>query len=156
MKRLLPILLLAIVAALFVAPASAFATKSCSPSGKGGEKAPGIGNDNSVNETGAQGYNCNVAWDAEIEPQYESGGTWHNATEIPPGFHPNAPFWPAGSAYNWSLTFNAEHDSDRAFFATASNDTPTCAFNWRLQVNFFDSTNFVFQSDVSPQAAKTC
>lgn len=160
MKRLLPIIILAVVAAMFVAPASALATKSCSASGQGGENAPDVAGppDNSVNEVGAQGYKCTVAWDADIQPQYESGGTWHNATEIPVGFHPNTPdqFWPANTAYNWSGTFNAEGDSDRAFFPTASNDTPPCAFNWRLQVNFFDATHFTFAADVSPQTNKTC
>ena len=158
MKRILPIILLAFLATFAASPASAFAAKSCSVSGVGGEKAPDVEGDGSVNEQGSQGYKCTVGWDADIVPQYKSGGTWHNASEVPPGFHPNTPdqFWPANTAYNWGPTFNGEGDSDRAFFPSASADTPVCSVNWRFQLNFFDATHFVFQSDVSPQTNKTC
>ena len=157
-KFIIPTIILAVIAAFAVTPAVASAAGSCSPSGKGGEKAPGVGDDNSVEELGAQGYICTIAWDAEIQPEYESGGTWHYPPEIPPWFHPNTPdqFWPAGSAYNWSLTLNAERDGDHVFFATGTEDTPACSFNWRFQVNFFGMNHFVFQSDVSPQTNKTC
>lgn len=160
MRRLLfPTIILAMLA-MFATPAASASAASCSVTGFGGEKAPVVAGppDNSINEFGAQGYKCTVAWDAELVPQFESGGTWHDATEIPPAFHPNTPdqFWSPNNAYNWSLTTNAEGDSDVALFATASNDTPTCHYNWRWQLNFFGTNHFVFFTDASPVTQKTC
>lgn len=133
----------------FNLPAASASAASCSPSAAGGEKAPSIGGDNSINEGLNQGYSCTVQWEADVQPQYESGGTWHYCEECAPIFHPSTPdtFYAAGSGHNWGL-FD--------WFATATGDTPACHYNWRLQVNFVATNRFVFQSDVSPQAAKTC
>lgn len=159
MKRLftLPLLVAAFVAVSAAAPAAASAA-SCSVTAKGGEKVPVIGDDNSINEAAAQGYKCTVAWITELVPQYESSGTWHYANEIAPAFHPNTPdkFWPPNTAYNWSLITNAEGDGDVALFATSPTYTPTCHFNWRWQLNFSGTNHFVFFTDVSPVASKTC
>lgn len=156
MRRLvITTLILATLAAFASMPAAANAA-SCSVTGFGGEKIPGI-SDNTVNESGAQGYKCTVAWDGELQPQYESGGTWHDPTEIAPGFHPpGGTFWSPNNAYNWSNTFNQEKDGDLWFLASSSADTPACHYNWRFQLNFFGTNGFVFFTDVSPEAFKTC
>jgi len=148
LKRLFTVTAILVAAVvLSAAPASASAA-SCSPSSAGGEKAPDVAGDNSINEGLTQGYSCTAQWQASVQPQYESGGVWHLATEAAPIFHPGlSSFYAAGSSHNWGL-FD--------WFATQTADTPACAFNWRLQVNFFNSSKTVFAADVSPQTAKTC
>ena len=150
MNRLaiLTTLTIAAVAVLCIAGPATASAAACSPSAAGGEKAPDVAGDNSINEAASQGYSCTVQWQASVQPQYESGGVWHLATEAAPIFHPGiSSFYAAGSSHNWGL-FD--------WFATQTADTPACAFNWRLQVNFFNSSKTVFAADVSPQTAKTC
>jgi hypothetical protein len=141
---------------------------SCSAASVGGEKVPAIDNTNgTVGETGEQGYKCTVQWIAELQPMYESGGTWHYCTvdnnpldECVPGWHQNVPgsFWPANQVFEWPLQNG--HLTDPLWVWTISTgtalDAPVCAFNWHIQVNFSSTNNNVFQSDVSPELHKTC
>jgi uncharacterized membrane protein len=130
----------------------------CSTSSAGGEKIPAI-TSTDISETGSQGYTCTTAWDADVQPQYETGGTWVYCVECAPGFHPNTPdqFWPANSPFSWPHTYGVHNvEGLVSWTPSATGDTPVCHFNWRLQVNFFGTNHYVFQSDVSPTLHKTC
>ena len=139
---------LLVVAALALPNVAAAHAASCTPSAAGGEKAPSIGGDNSINEAASQGYSCTVQWQAAVQPSYESGGVWHLCAECAPIWHPGiSSFYAANSGHNWGL-FD--------WFATQTADTPACHFNWRINVSFLNTSGVTFASDVSPTTAKTC
>lgn len=148
MKRLLLIAIITVCGMFVAVPASASAA-TCAVSPAGGENTPAAFFTNEVDETGTQGYHCNVKWAADVQPQYEKGGTWHTCVECAPAFHPPTPdtFYPADEGHNWS---------GASWTATSSGDTPACSYNWRLVVNFFGTSGFVFQTDASPSFHKNC
>lgn len=130
---------------------------SCSSAPVGGENAPTVNTTaGTVSETGEQGYSCTVQWHAAVTPQYESGGTWHTATEVAPQFHPQFNLQPAGSVFEWPVQGRFLTDPDWTWTPSASADTPVCAFNWRLVVDFLNSGGSAFATSTSAQTAKTC
>jgi hypothetical protein len=149
MRRIVILAILTAVCAVFASAPAAAVGASCAVSAAGGENAPQVLFANEVNEYDTQGYSCTVKWAAEVQPQYESGGVWHNCNECPPAFHSPGPdqFYAAGSGHNWS---GSQWTPNR------SGDTPACSYNWRLVVNFFGTSGFVFQTDASPATHKNC
>lgn len=149
MKRLLAGLIIALLP--LALPTTAHAA-SCSTTGAGGEKTPALftgGTDLGVSAVG--GYNCTKAggWAAETQPMYESGGSFHYCHECAPNFHPFPPgaLYVSGTGHNWT---------EPLWTPTDAADTPACSVNWLIQVNFFGSDGFVFQSTISPTLHKTC
>lgn len=167
MKRIVALVILATLAALtspVIAPASA---ASCSVAPVGGENAPsvnGIAGNGTVAETGTQGYKCTVDWQVGIFARYESGGSWHYANETAPGFHPDQPdtFWPANSVFQWPLMNGHLTDPLWVWTPSASYDTPVCAFNWKIELDFYSSNvdgsglHPVFLTTASAETHKTC
>lgn len=148
MKRLLgsstAVIAIAIVAALTLFSGTALAA-SCSPTGAGGEKAPQLVNGGAgIAESAQGGYNCTVGWYALVQPQYESGGTWHDAVDVGP--YPKHGNFAANTGHNWT---DGEKDP--------TAELPACAFNWRFSILFYNSsTNINFASTISAQLGKTC
>lgn len=130
---------------------------SCSAAGVGGEKAPTVDTTaGTVSESGEQGYKCTVAWKAALTVEYESAGTWHTATEVAPQFHPASGLITANSVFEWPLQNRIFTEPLYQWTPAATYDTPVCAFNWRIHLDFFNSGGSNFQSNNSPQTNKTC
>lgn len=136
--RRLSILALAATVALCVMPASASAAGSCSNFNPVG---PILGGGIDMGWTAS----CNVQYDVQVVPQYESGGTWHRATK-------NG----AGAISTFSSPYSAGSHSDDNLFQ-GLDQTPYCSYNWRGSYGVFNhATGDNLVSTIGPELHKTC
>jgi hypothetical protein len=138
MKRALLILALTIAAALTIGAAPAAAAGTCSNFNPVG---PIIGGGVDM----GWAANCNVQYDVQVVPQYESGGTWHRATK-----------GGTGAISTFSSPYSAGSHSDDNLFQ-ALDQTPYCSFNWRGSYGVFNhATGDNLVSTIGPELHKTC
>lgn len=139
----LAIITIAAIAVPLTLPSVAHAAASCSVTSPGTPVVSGT--NNNVVTVGGQGK-CNVKWDAIASLQYESGGSWFNASSGDVPFPPQ-PVGPYGGgvqhATNWSWS--------------NGDQVPYCSFNLRALVQYVeDSNGTVIYSRYTSQRAKSC
>jgi hypothetical protein len=141
MKRVLVVALVAVAVGGVVAPSSAAAAGTC---GITQANAPYRSN-GKIHEL--WDYKCNVQWQIDTVLQYESGGSWSNATctsqtgGVCSIWHPNqSQFYGGGVEHSVTDTYQ--------------QDQIACNFNFRVEQSVYDVNGTRINHRYSPELPK--